>query len=312
MRGRAGNTMPLPARSTTARALFALLLCAGLALLPSNDTRAFNWLQTWTISDHYKTGTIGLIASARFAGAISSLTWNGVEFIDSSDHGRELQSAAHFDGASECYNPTEAGSSSDRFTSSSELVSIAARGNKLESRTRMAFWLAPGQSSPACPKARNAAALSDHELAKTVTISGNVIAHDVAFHVPRHYTSAVFEALTAYLPERFNTFWSYDVFSRQLRPLSDGPGEQSRPVIIATQDGQFALGVYSPSLPQPTRPNGGYGRWRFKAERVTKWNCVFRMRDVRPGIHAFRCYTIVGSLEDVRSTMQMLAASKKE
>ena len=32
----------------------------------------------------------------RLAGAIDSLTWNGQEFINSSDHGRQLQSAAFF------------------------------------------------------------------------------------------------------------------------------------------------------------------------------------------------------------------------
>ena len=35
--------------------------------------------------------------SNRTAGAIRSLTWNGMEFIDEADHGRELQSASNFD-----------------------------------------------------------------------------------------------------------------------------------------------------------------------------------------------------------------------
>ena len=50
----------------------------------------------------------------RVAGAIHSLTWNGKEFIDSFDHGRQLQSAANFDCGGrftpETFNPTEAGS----------------------------------------------------------------------------------------------------------------------------------------------------------------------------------------------------------
>src|SRR4051812_35251879 len=54
----------------------------------------------------------------RLAGAVHSLTWDGVEFIDSHDHGRQLQSAAGFDGGkpgfhAECFNPTEAGSRHD-------------------------------------------------------------------------------------------------------------------------------------------------------------------------------------------------------
>ena len=57
---------------------------------------------------------IVITTTARLAGAIHSLTWNGQEFIDSFDHGRQLQSASNFgvDGpfAPETFNPTAAGS----------------------------------------------------------------------------------------------------------------------------------------------------------------------------------------------------------
>src|SRR5205823_5835380 len=57
---------------------------------------------------------IVLTTTARVAGAVHSLTWNGKEFLDSFDHGRQMQSAASFDGGGrfvpETFNPTEAGS----------------------------------------------------------------------------------------------------------------------------------------------------------------------------------------------------------
>jgi len=60
---------------------------------------------------------IVITTTARLAGAIHSLTWNGKEFIDSADHGRQLQSASNFDAGSaftsETFNPTEAGSMHD-------------------------------------------------------------------------------------------------------------------------------------------------------------------------------------------------------
>src|SRR5205085_4632706 len=60
---------------------------------------------------------IVITTTARLAGAIHSLRWNGQEFIDSADHGRQLQSAANFDGGGrffpETFNPTEAGSRKD-------------------------------------------------------------------------------------------------------------------------------------------------------------------------------------------------------
>ena len=57
---------------------------------------------------------IAITTTSRVAGAIHSLTWDGKEFIDSADHGRQLQSASNFDVAGdftpETFNPTEAGS----------------------------------------------------------------------------------------------------------------------------------------------------------------------------------------------------------
>jgi hypothetical protein len=299
----AGKTR-LPA-ARLLRVFAALIVLAGFACLAYISYNSV--FRRWTIVDSFRSGTIAITASARFAGAISSLTWNGVEVIDSSDHGRELQSALHLNGLGECYNPTEAGAASDWFVSSSRLLSISARDNTLQSRSRMAFWVAPGKSSRSCPHPKNTTALSDHELIKTVTMTSNVIAHDVTFQVPRHYDSAIFEVLTAYLPDTFNTFWTYDPRFDELKPLSDGPGEQPYPVIISTEDRRFALGVYSQDLPQPSRPRGGYGRWRFKNERVTKWNCVFRARRIQPGARSFRCYTIVGNVDDVRAAMRELA-----
>ncbi|MFX7820800.1 hypothetical protein ABTK26_21005, partial [Acinetobacter baumannii] len=76
---------------------------------------------------------------------IHSLTWNGKEFIDSADHGRQLQSAINLDCGkairAETFNPTEAGSRRDGAgpTSSSRLLKLSAKGNTLETLSRMAF-----------------------------------------------------------------------------------------------------------------------------------------------------------------------------
>src|ERR1700761_7197172 len=85
----------------------------------------------WSISNGVLGHRLTLTSSAKYAGAIYSLKWNGVEFLNSGDHGRELQSAATFDGLGECYNPTEAGSSLDatRDTSTSKLLSFSTNGN---------------------------------------------------------------------------------------------------------------------------------------------------------------------------------------
>ena len=268
---------------------------------------------------------ITITTTARLAGAIHSLTWNGKEFIDSYDHGRQLQSAANFDAGRpfhpETFNPTEAGARADGTgdRSSSKLLRFRAAGAELESITQMAFWLAPGEKSAGHP-ALNDRILSDHLLTKRVRIGYKALPHaieyEVSFTVPKdeRHTYAQFEALTGYMPAEFDRFWKFLPSSGELKELDDGPGEQPYPVVLATASGSHAMGVYSPDQPSPGFEKAGYGRFRFKAEKVNKWNCVFRVRDsggIRPGAYRFRLFVVVGTLADVRTTLATLAKEFK-
>ncbi|MCX6955382.1 MAG: hypothetical protein NTV51_24800 [Verrucomicrobia bacterium] len=259
---------------------------------------------------------IVITTTARVAGAIHSLTWGGKEFIDSVDHGRQLQSASNLDTGvrpihAETFNPTEAGSRLDHVgpRSTSELIEFQAAGNSLHTKSRMAFWLAPGEKSGPYP-ARNTTLVSRHLLEKRVTIGwrghAQVISHDVVFTVPagEFHQEAVFEALTGYMPPEFEKFWSFNAASGELEPLSDGPGEQLRPVVLATADGKYAMGIFSPE------PGARYGRFRFVRERVVKWNCVFRPPVVKTGFpageYAYRQFVVVGDLARVREGLRAL------
>ncbi len=258
----------------------------------------------------------------RLAGAIDSVQWNGQEFINSFDHGRQLQSACSFDhGAAqpfwaESFNPTEAGSRADGAgeKSSSKLLRISTRGNVLSTTIQMAFWLAPGEESSGRP-ALNKTVLSNHTVTKWVRIGfqnlPNVIDYEVLFHVPpgERHTFAQFEALTGYMPPEFERFWKFLPATGKLEPLDDGPGEQQYPVVFSNAAGTHAMGVYSPSQPSPGFEGAGYGRFRFPAERVVKWNCVFRERNeqgIAAGDHPFRVYCAIGTLDDVRNTLAAL------
>jgi hypothetical protein len=265
---------------------------------------------------------IVITTTERLAGAIHSLTWNNKEFIDSSDHGRQLQSAASFDCASdkefwaECFNPTEAGSRADGAgdRSSSKLLELTAQGAALKATTQMAFWLAPGEKSSGRP-ALNDQVLSRHLVSKRVHIGSNgmdnVIAYEVVFTVPQgerhHY--AQFEALTGYMPPEFARFWKLEPGTGKLTELDDGPGEQEFPVVLATDGGTHAMGIFSPDQPSRGYERAGYGRFRFNAEKVVKWNCVFRVRNsarIAPGEYRFRNFVAVGTLEDVRRALHRL------
>ncbi len=205
-----------------------------------------------SIRGRFGDSDIVITTTARLAGAIYSLTWNGKEFIDSSDHGRQLQSASNFDADSEftgeTHNPTEAGSLHDGAGdgSTSRLLHYLAKDNQLQTTSRMAFWLRPGELAAGHP-AKNTPELSNHLLTKRVTIGyrdqPNIISYDVTFGVPigESHRYAQFEALTGYMPPEFRRFVMFDPASGKFETLSDGPGEQNHPVVLSTEDGKFAI-----------------------------------------------------------------------
>lgn len=278
-------------------------------------------LGTGEIRGKTSNGEIVISTHARVAGAIQSLTWNGKEFLDKADHGRLLQSASSFDVHGsflpEVFNPTEAGSRADGAsnTAASSLFRYQAAESGLRSITQMAFWLGPGEKTPSGDLAGNETVVSNHWLSRRVQIGYQELTHaieyEVTFTLPEDewHTYAQFEALTGYMPAEFGNFWQFHPDQGEFSPLDDGPGEQPLPVAFSTSDGAYAMGIYSPDQPSPGFEQAGYGRFRFAAEQVNKWNCVFRLRDEQ-GIAAdkyiFRCFVIVGTLDDVRQTMGIL------
>jgi hypothetical protein len=263
---------------------------------------------------------IVITTTERLAGAIHSLTWNGQEFIDSADHGRQLQSASNLDLGSpftgETFNPTEAGSRADGAgpRSSSRLLHFITGDDWLQTTNQMAFWLRPGETSGGHP-AKNTTIVSNHLITKRVQIGykqlPQVVTYDATFTLPlgEQHSYAQFEAVTGYMPAIFEKFWRYLPAKESLDPLGDGPGEQRYPVVLATATGSHAMGIFSPDQPSTGFENAGYGRWRFEKEKVVKWNSVFRIRNkdgVAAGEYSYRNFVIVGDLETVRQTLKTL------
>jgi hypothetical protein len=259
--------------------------------------------------------------TSRTAGAMESLQWDGKEFLDNADHGRELQAAWNGNAgvepiANETFNPTEAGSLDDGSgpTSSSRLLEIQANGNQLATFSQPAFWLNPGETSGGKP-ARNKTILSNDRLRKRVVIGCTNLPHaidcqlTVSLAAEDRNTRCVIEALTGYMPPEFDQFQVFDPKTGKLAPIDDGPGEQARPLVFSTADGKHAMGVFSRELEVPRDALGPtYGRWNFKVYRVVKWNCVFRLQNPRGLSGDYKCHVFVavGSLEDVRTTLAAL------
>jgi hypothetical protein len=115
------------------------------------------------------------------------------------------------------------------------------------------------------------------------------------------------------MPHEFARFWRFSPDAGKLAELDDGPGEQALPVVFATESGSHAMGIFSPDQPSPGYEKAGYGRFRFKAEKVVKWNCVFRLRSatgIPVGDYRFRMFVAVGTLDDVKAALDALTRSR--
>src|SRR5258708_1955909 len=204
--------------------------------------------------------SLTISTSDQTAGAITSIIWNGKEFINSYDHGRELQSAEAFDELGECYNPTEAGGRYDTSKSSSIFKSIQAQGNVLTTQTDMAFWLSPGENygracNPNLPNsqssAQNTTYTAGYLLDKKVTIglpgvSDQIIKYETTFTIPKLHSIGGIQVIPGNIPSNFTNFWSYNPYSGLATPLLATPNTSGRfvdPVILSTADGKYAMGV---------------------------------------------------------------------
>lgn len=308
--------MPAMTRLETPRLSFRPLLFPVLVLYLSSPGLGAEPTGDGVIRAAAGKSEIVITTTARLAGAIHSLTWDGREFIDSADHGRQLQSASNLDADQaffpEVFNPTEAGSRADGAGrhSSSRLLAYSTQGSLLQTTSEMAFWLKPGERS-AGNLAVNDAILSRHRLTKRVQIGyktwPQVLDYQVTFTVPatERHNYAQFEALTGYMPPEFSRFEALTPEGR-LKEIDDGPGEQQLPVVFSTQQGRHAMGVYSPNQPSAGFEQAGYGRFRFKREKVVKWNCVFRVRDaggIKPGKFTYQMFVAVGTRDDVQAAL---------
>jgi hypothetical protein len=262
--------------------------------------------------------TITVKTSARFAGAVTSLVFRGKEFVDSRDHGRELQSASVYDSLGACFNPTEAGSMQDgiKQTSTSKLLAEKTGPNWIATETDMAFWLPPGWDfkRPCGPqqtltRSVNTSLTGGHILNKRIEIGAdgleNVIADHVTFTVPEAHATGQFEAATLYTPADFSQRYLLNLADGSVTPTSLF-GEQGSPVILATPDNKYAVGIFAPAFPDSVHL--GYGTFTFPD--TNKINCVFRDKNLTAGQKlSFLCDFAVGNLNEVKAAILKLHAN---
>jgi alpha-tubulin suppressor-like RCC1 family protein len=265
--------MRLVQRASTITAIAGALLC-GVA----TSNAQVSGDATISASDP-TFGPITITTSNQFAGAISSLRWGNKEFVNDWDHGRQLQPNAQFFNRGECYNPYEAGSKDNRNLpiTSSRLLALSAGGNTIDSVTQMAWYLPTRMPRPGdgdyCGDPKNwlpcpayTGPLSDYRVHKTVSIGfagiPNVIQFLAELYIPEQVQKGL-NQITAVLPYEFSSIRTYDLVSRTYRNIRSLIGEDDEVKVVATADGNYAMGLYSPELLQPYGNGSSIGNfWR--------------------------------------------------
>lgn len=250
--------------------------------------------------------TLGL--STRTGGAIDSLYFNGKEYINSWDHGRQMQVAWTVNATGECNNPTEAGSSSNGISnsSSSNWVSHSESGSTLNTVSYPAFWLKPNERADCA----NVVQLPGHRLEKFVrvgipNVSQNLVEIIAEVTIPAATSHMIVEAPSTHVGGEFTSFYTWDPANCQLAVNPVPYGEQGLPVVAAVPDGTHAIGAWSPDLPSVGFPTVGYGRIRVldannPANSENKINTVFRRSNIPAGTYEHQTFVAVGTLEQVR------------
>ena len=263
--------------------------------------------------------------SNRNAGAVCSMVFDGVEFVNDHDHGRQMQVAWIYNGMGEEYNPTEAGADYDQMgqTSTSQLLSVKIDKNTIKTVSHPAFWFFYGQGNH-----QNTSAVSKDSLIKVLTLGyegdPNVIVFDTEITLSPEITGPIMNALRIEAPTvyssskltKHNTFdldngqiafvpsnsQKNDVMNRRIGPIS----KRNLVPVMSSTDGKFALAVYT----QQQTNFWGYYTWEVPSEDTlnacTKITSFFKHAAEVQKTYKYKSFVVCGSFEIVKNSLLRL------
>jgi hypothetical protein len=273
-------------------------------------------------SNPYSGSTIGIRVSDSYGGAIYSLIWKSVQFLSSLDFGSELQANLYLNGLAQRCNLSEVGAFSPPVPS---VVNYTMAGTS---------WIVTDQSMAyAYPPVSDAGGCGNHPVGfhKTVTANyhglSNVFEHDVAFtivstyqrSVPLGYTHGTFVVASANAPKTVLAHqYYYNTATQTLRAIPDTQRDALSNIpteypILVNDDQSLALGLFSRGDEYGTGASLVMPMWRSipgdveDAEYLNEAVCRFNyFPNLYPGTYKFKCYTIIGSLTQVTTTLDSL------
>ncbi len=281
---------------------------------------------------------LSVTASSALAGALASLKVGGKEYIASGGHGAALQYAFHAwhagTEATECYNPTQAGSHLDDIgfdppyhgPSTSALYQLTSTGTTIRTQVRPAMYMERSDPEPGWNSCQSAdhqpdrlpysAGLSpywlntevrlapDHGLAGLENVIKLSAVLDSGDDLHEHFNAV----LVAYVQRDFTATYTYDPATHAVRQFS-GNLATDLPSIRCTADGAYCLGIYFPAVDLPgayyysmTRAPSSYnaylGECSIQITAPTSWVGAGGTTRLR-----YDTYLVVGNLTRAADTL---------
>ena len=232
-------------------------------------------------------------ASVRSGGAIDSINFLNKEYINSFDHGRELQ-VAMTNGSGECYNPTQAGSHHDFIyeKSTSKIIKIDKQMipiPMIHGINLPAFWYKPNTIVEIPSENCNYKSINQYinypfpfeykiEPKYNWNLNFYYLEYNFNFTLQEKQTKIQFEIPTGYLNHDFRSFKYYNSTLQNLNVYATLNLEINDPIIICTLDSIHCMGsklIQSPDLISSLK----YVGMSFLApdtSSTTKWSIVWR------------------------------------
>lgn len=244
------------------------------------------------------TNRLSVTTSTALAGAIASVRVNDKEFIASGGYGAALQYAFHAwqegEAASECYNPTQAGTRLDaegqqapyhRKSSTSALYTMAKSGLSVRTESRPAMFMTRADTTPGWDGCHGvdfqpdrvpfSQGLSPYWLQTTVDLQpdgaqelSNVIRLEATLTSDDDAHDHFDGVLVAYLQRDFTDAFSVDPTTRVLTRRPKDSYTSKEPLARCTTDGAYCMGIltvpsavaagtYYYSMSRPPSPYNG-------------------------------------------------------
>jgi hypothetical protein len=169
-------------------------------------------------------GGVEVQSNAVAGGVVWRWTWNGMQFVNKSDYGRQIQAAFYYPPSSGTYNPNEAGDfyprSDPRVAHGSPLFRFENQGNTQITRAIPLNW----DPTAFGGDADHPTIWSQIVLGKDLTLDfnnmGSVAEYTTHLVLPADTLRGI-AAPAIYLRANFNRFWTYDAQSRTLSEVTN-------------------------------------------------------------------------------------------